>query len=200
MKTTLNGVGRAILAMTAASAVMISPPRGWAAVATVSDQVSASVAGCSGTELEKEPTAEDKVELNATIANCTLPSKTGWIAINDPDGKTLSDFLFYGATSHFLSLVSDPLEPSEIPDKSLLLGTVKEMGKLQDVGKFFGVANDEIRVISDLNVPEPSTWTMMLLGFAGLGFVGYRASRKTFAQTAPNQKQKAPRMGELCGA
>jgi PEP-CTERM motif len=23
-------------------------------------------------------------------------------------------------------------------------------------------------------VPEPSTWTMMLLGFAGLGFVGYR--------------------------
>ena len=27
-------------------------------------------------------------------------------------------------------------------------------------------------------VPEPSTWTMMLLGFAGLGFAGYRASRK----------------------
>jgi len=28
-------------------------------------------------------------------------------------------------------------------------------------------------------IPEPSTWTMMLLGFAGLGFAGYRASRKT---------------------
>jgi uncharacterized membrane protein len=27
-------------------------------------------------------------------------------------------------------------------------------------------------------VPEPSTWAMMLLGFAGLGFVGYRTSRK----------------------
>jgi hypothetical protein len=23
-------------------------------------------------------------------------------------------------------------------------------------------------------VPEPSTWAMMLLGFAGLGFLGYR--------------------------
>jgi PEP-CTERM motif len=23
-------------------------------------------------------------------------------------------------------------------------------------------------------VPEPSTWAMMLVGFAGLGFVGYR--------------------------
>jgi hypothetical protein len=30
-------------------------------------------------------------------------------------------------------------------------------------------------------VPEPSTWTMMLLGFAGLGFAGYRASRKSVA-------------------
>jgi len=28
-------------------------------------------------------------------------------------------------------------------------------------------------------VPEPSTWAMMLLGFAGLGFAGYRASRRT---------------------
>jgi len=26
-------------------------------------------------------------------------------------------------------------------------------------------------------VPEASTWTMMLLGFAGLGFVGYRQRR-----------------------
>jgi unsaturated chondroitin disaccharide hydrolase len=26
-------------------------------------------------------------------------------------------------------------------------------------------------------VPEPSTWAMMLLGFAGMGFVGYRARR-----------------------
>ena len=28
------------------------------------------------------------------------------------------------------------------------------------------------------NVPEPSTWAMVLIGFAGLGFVGYRASRR----------------------
>lgn len=27
--------------------------------------------------------------------------------------------------------------------------------------------------------PEPSTWVMMLLGFAGLGFAGYRTSRRT---------------------
>ena len=32
-------------------------------------------------------------------------------------------------------------------------------------------------------VPETSTWTMMLVGFAGLGFAGYRASRKSVAVT-----------------
>jgi hypothetical protein len=30
-------------------------------------------------------------------------------------------------------------------------------------------------------IPEPSTWVMMLLGFAGLGFAGWRGSRKTVA-------------------
>jgi subtilase-type serine protease len=33
-------------------------------------------------------------------------------------------------------------------------------------------------------VPEPSTWAMMLAGFAGLGFLTYRASRKTTAAAA----------------
>jgi hypothetical protein len=27
--------------------------------------------------------------------------------------------------------------------------------------------------------PEPSTWVMMIMGFAGLGFAGYRTSRKS---------------------
>jgi hypothetical protein len=33
-------------------------------------------------------------------------------------------------------------------------------------------------------VPEPSTWAMMALGFAGLGFMGWRGSRKTAAHAA----------------
>jgi hypothetical protein len=26
-------------------------------------------------------------------------------------------------------------------------------------------------------IPEPSTWAMMLIGFAGLGFAGYRRAK-----------------------
>jgi hypothetical protein len=35
-----------------------------------------------------------------------------------------------------------------------------------------------------LTVPEPSTWALMLMGFTGLGFAGYRASRRTAAAVA----------------
>ena len=34
-------------------------------------------------------------------------------------------------------------------------------------------------------VPEPPTWAMMLLGFAGLGFARYRASRRTEPPPSP---------------
>ena len=36
-------------------------------------------------------------------------------------------------------------------------------------------------VVAGPNVPEASTWAMMLLGFAGLGFAGYRARKPTAA-------------------
>jgi PEP-CTERM motif len=53
-------------------------------------------------------------------------------------------------------------------------------------GAVFGVAvaNSDVALdyVADgvaASTPEPSTWAMMLLGFAGLGFAGYRSSRKT---------------------
>jgi hypothetical protein len=35
-----------------------------------------------------------------------------------------------------------------------------------------------------ISVPEPSTWAMLLLGFAGLGFVSYRRTRGAKLQAA----------------
>ncbi len=39
-------------------------------------------------------------------------------------------------------------------------------------------------VIVSVAAPEPSTWAMMLLGFASLGLAGHRASRRTAAPAA----------------
>jgi hypothetical protein len=41
-----------------------------------------------------------------------------------------------------------------------------------------GYAVGQVEVFGSPAVPEPATWAMMLLGFAGLGFVGYRQRQK----------------------
>jgi hypothetical protein len=43
----------------------------------------------------------------------------------------------------------------------------------------FDITDDEFGYVLTIgSVPEPSTWALMLLGFAGLGFAGYRRSVK----------------------
>ena len=39
-------------------------------------------------------------------------------------------------------------------------------------------------IVDRLWRPEPSTWAMILLGFAGLGFLGYRRARAGHAVLA----------------
>ena len=48
-----------------------------------------------------------------------------------------------------------------------------------NAGFTFGFTN-----VTPPPVPEPSTWAMMLIGFAGLGYAGHRASRKSAALAA----------------
>lgn len=48
-----------------------------------------------------------------------------------------------------------------------------------DLSVFDGVggnAEATVTILSVQNIPESSTWTMLLIGFAGLGFAGWRAS------------------------
>ena len=45
-----------------------------------------------------------------------------------------------------------------------------------------GISPEDLALsVTVTQVPEPSTWAMTLAGFAGLGALGYRASRKTAA-------------------
>jgi PEP-CTERM motif len=48
----------------------------------------------------------------------------------------------------------------------------------------WGTGPNQNFILKAGTVPEPSTWAMMLLGFVGLGFAGYRASRKSVALAA----------------
>jgi hypothetical protein len=45
-------------------------------------------------------------------------------------------------------------------------------------GTYFDGMGDELVVTS---VPEPSTWAMMLIGLAGLGYMGFRQRRRMIA-------------------
>jgi hypothetical protein len=76
---------------------------------------------------------------------------------------------------------------SPVPWANFAIGTwviLEADGSRSDVIKTFNNANGqaELWFSSDpslLAVPEPSTWAMILIGFAGLGYAGYRTSRKT---------------------
>jgi hypothetical protein len=91
-------------------------------------------------------------------------------------------------TGFFLSVVltSDgevPLTPAVTAFEM-----IPETGAVQDLTSDFNAQFDlntslpTIQVTSDIGgIPEPSTWAMMLVGFAGLAFAGYRARRSAAA-------------------
>ena len=66
----------------------------------------------------------------------------------------------------------------------LLLGSIED-DSVTNLGSSLGgivdltLSGPGVFVIGGAAVPEPSTWAMMLAGFAGLGFAGYRGSRPT---------------------
>jgi len=49
---------------------------------------------------------------------------------------------------------------------------------INDKGQLVGFYADNVNGFIATPVPEPSTWVMMISGFAGIGFFGYRASRR----------------------
>ena len=51
------------------------------------------------------------------------------------------------------------------------------LGSFNLSNPFFG-QNDVLTISAVAAVPEPSTWAMMILGFAGVGFMAYRRKAK----------------------
>jgi PEP-CTERM motif len=59
---------------------------------------------------------------------------------------------------------------------STTINGVNDKGDI--VGFYTNPTTDTVDGFVGTPVPEPSTWAMMLAGFAGLGFLGYRKARK----------------------
>jgi hypothetical protein len=64
----------------------------------------------------------------------------------------------------------------------------------------FGTANVETPLLTDVGgvhgmdfvaAPEPSTWAMILLGFSGLAFLGYRQSCQTQRRESASRQSHA---------
>ena len=110
----------------------------------------------------------------------TNPAFLGeWIAVPESGSAALSDIVGI-PTSGSIAFISDLADFSGFT----IFRSVEESSSKIDVSDLLdpGTFAEGFRVSfqSDLNaVPEPSTWAMLLLGFAGLGFVGYRKARLT---------------------
>jgi hypothetical protein len=66
------------------------------------------------------------------------------------------------------------------PDGTFAFGTTESLGEKIALNATNTVSFD----FSAFVVPEASTWAMLLLGFAALGFVGYRQTRRAKQQAA----------------
>jgi hypothetical protein len=66
------------------------------------------------------------------------------------------------------------------PDGTFAFGTTESLGEKIALNAENTLSFD----FSAFVVPEPSTWAMLLMGFAGLGFVGYRRTRRAKPQAA----------------
>ena len=116
----------------------------------------------------------------ATIENgfVFLPDETPWLADYSLGGGG-SDAVLWSAST------------GEGTDLGSLLGAnwtdsyatgINELGDIIGYGDYQG-ATYGFLLTPTATVPEPSTWAMPLVGFAGLAYAGSRASRKSVAAT-----------------
>jgi hypothetical protein len=116
---------------------------------------------------------------NANSDDPTAPGVTGLLGLT---GKVVDGQVELFATSYGLNELS-PSYLYEITD-SLAYTTAMEASSETFTTLYSAPDDVSIRGVAFAPAaPEPSTWAMMLIGFAGLGFAGFRASRR--AATAP---------------
>jgi hypothetical protein len=135
--------------------------------------------------------------LTSTLVSSTssvngTPSATGSTTLTDltitvlgstvtiPVNPTPNDVILSlaGLTITLNQQIPDRSESAGITTNAIAIDFSAFPVGLNFVSGSIDVAQSEASIVGS-TVPEPATWTMLLLGFAGLGYVGYRKSRPT---------------------
>jgi PEP-CTERM motif len=143
-------------------------------------------------------TFEDFFEFTLPTAEYITASMSisGPIVDQIPAGKGQLSLYTWTSTSNSSPFVplGTLIEQAAVSNPSLggqsaVVGSFTPFGDYEAAGNYFvevsgtsGLGTLKLAIdgnVTTLAVPEPSTWAMMLLGFGGLGFAGYRASRKS---------------------
>jgi PEP-CTERM motif len=143
-------------------------------------------------------TGDASLTISETEDGFTLPppysltsSSTGFFVNQPSGGGHTASSSFNGASTPTYSVLSDGIGTNTQVNMATMDVSVVTPYTVSNTITF-GLApgtttspiTDEFGVIATV-VPEPSTWAMMLLGFAGLGFAGYRqTTRKAKPQAA----------------
>ena len=108
------------------------------------------------------------------------PSSPAGVLLTDSGG--VDDAIFYSSALNALvykSAFKGPIQGNFSGFVSL-----SETGQLQDVSSFFGQTAGAVQVQSLAATPLPPTWTIMLIGLVGLGFMLYRKGSRGIVGTA----------------
>ena len=136
-------------------------------------------------QLVVDPTTQEVTAINGWVSVSGQPNDMITTILADPsfpgassNGPFTYDNIFYGGNPVFdndgilFATAGNPGGSWNLwgnsPDNYSLYESIPNVGyAIEATGTFAAAA------------PEPSTWAMMLMGFAGLGYAGFRRTRKT---------------------
>jgi hypothetical protein len=138
------------------------------------------------------------IEGASPVANAFLGPRdivfgTAILGFNDSPDEQFDSFAFSDSSTFDFSYRGDLLLGVIEGDFSVIINGVQVLAEefvddgVINLGSSFG-PNIDLTIVSYGGefilggaVPEPSTWAMMLVGFAGLGFAGYRSTQRRAA-------------------
>jgi PEP-CTERM motif len=125
---------------------------------------------------------------DATMDFTFLTTTTGNVYLNltsgAPSGDSFQSLVFTysvdGSTSVVEMFTTVAAADAYFDGNAINLGDLTAGTQTLDLSYAFTAMGDApgYVVTSSAPVPEPSTWTMLLLGYAGLGYAGWRRTRK----------------------